>query len=121
MAYILPEILPSQTVVHCFPNRFLVPESCQFQFELEWKEREKNMNLYTGFNGLKITREGNNYTVTSSWATAYDWEDWATGSHHRRSHLPLGIWQYPVEKGKGFPETFVPLIGLTDKPMLAQY
>merc|ERR1711988_186597 len=97
-------------------NRFLVPEKCQFNFELEWKEREKNMNLYTGFQGLTISRSGDEYTVCSSWATIADWEDWSSSIHHRRSHLPLGVWQYPPAKGTGFPESFVPLIGLTDKP-----
>eukprot|EP00873_Tetraselmis_striata_P037393 jgi/Tetstr1/457657/TSEL_004238.t1 len=102
-------------------NKFLVPQKCQFQFELEWKKREQDMNLYTGFEGLTISRNGDEYTTTSKWATIYDWEDWSSGIHHRRSHLPVGVSQYPPAKGTGFPETFVPLIGLTDKPMMAQY
>jgi hypothetical protein len=101
--------------------RFLVPEKCQFQFELEWKKREQDMNLYTGFEGLTIKRNGDEYTTCSSWATIYDWEDWSCSIHHRRSHLPVGVCQYPPKKGTGFPESFVPLVGLTDAPMMAQY
>uniref|UniRef100_A0A061S4N2 Uncharacterized protein n=1 Tax=Tetraselmis sp. GSL018 TaxID=582737 RepID=A0A061S4N2_9CHLO len=102
-------------------NKFLVPEKCRFQFEMEWKAREANMKRYKGFNGLKMVRDGAEYTVSSSWQTVYDWESWSTSIHHRRSHLPVGVKQYPPAKGTGFPETFIPLIGLTDRPMLAQY
>lgn len=55
-----------------------------------------------------------------SWASIPEWETWSLSPQCRRSHLPLGIWQFVPKKGEGFPEDFV-FIQNYDEPVNAKY
>jgi len=101
-------------------NRFIVPKSCRSAFEAEWRQREKDMEKFAGFVDFRLVSDGENFIISSSWASIPDWEAWSLSPVCRRSHLPWGIWQHVPKKGEGFPEDFVPFIGY-DEPVNAKY
>lgn len=90
-------------------NRFKVSPSAAADFEAVWREREAAMKAFPGFQGFELKREGDGgkFTASSKWASIPEWEAWSLSEPCRRSHLPLGVWQYVPAKGEGFPEDFV--------------
>eukprot|EP00878_Enallax_costatus_P025414 GHUV01027190.1.p2 GENE.GHUV01027190.1~~GHUV01027190.1.p2 ORF type:complete len:164 (+),score=46.25 GHUV01027190.1:122-613(+) len=89
-------------------NKFIVPKHLQQAFLSEWRRREQDMQKHAGFVGFNVINDGENFTISSSWASIPEWEAWSLSPECRRSHLPWGIWQYVPKKGEGFPEDFVP-------------
>ncbi|CAD7696377.1 unnamed protein product [Ostreobium quekettii] len=101
-------------------NRYHVPLQFTDAFETEWKCREVGMRGADGFRGLSVDRKGEEYTVTSRWASIPQWEAYSCSPVARRSHLPLGVWQYVPKKGDGFPDDFIPFKDMT-QPVNAKY
>lgn len=101
-------------------NRFKVLPEAVALFEATWREREEAMRSFPGFQGFKLSRDGDNFAASSTWATIPEWEAWNLSPVCRRSHLPLGVWQYVPAKGEGFPEDFVFLLDY-DEPVNAKY
>jgi hypothetical protein len=69
-------------------------------FEEAWREREAAMRDFPGFQGFTLTRDGDGFVASSSWASIPEWEAWSLSEPCRRSHLPLGVWQYVPAKGE---------------------
>jgi len=115
-------VLPSDKPVKEFfnTNRYHVPLQFTDAFETEWKCREVGMRGADGFLGLSMDRKGEEYIVTSRWASIPQWEAYSCSPVARRSHLPLGVWQYVPKKGDGFPDDFIPFKDLT-QPVNAKY
>ncbi|GBF90910.1 hypothetical protein Rsub_03765 [Raphidocelis subcapitata] len=101
-------------------NRFKVKPEAVALFEEAWREREAAMRAFPGFQGFTLSRDGDNFVAASSWATIPEWEAWSLSEPCRRSHLPLGVWQYVPAKGEGFPEDFVFFLDY-DEPVNAKY
>lgn len=94
-------------------NRFWVPLDVIEAFEREWRHREAAMKEADGFLGLSVDRKGEEYTVSSRWASIPQWEAWSCTNVARRSHMPLGVLQYVPKKGEGFPDDFAPFKDMT--------
>lgn len=59
------------------------------------------MKGFAGFQGFKLAKEADGrYTAASTWASIPEWEAWSLSEACRRSHLPLGVWQYVPAKGE---------------------
>ncbi|KAI8477384.1 MAG: hypothetical protein J3K34DRAFT_398051 [Monoraphidium minutum] len=101
-------------------NRFKVQPEAVGHFEAEWRGREAAMAKFGGFQGFKLEREGEQWVARSTWASIPEWEAWSLSPECRRSHLPLGVWQYVPAKGEGFPEDFVFIVDY-DRPIDAKY
>eukprot|EP01025_Chloroclados_australasicus_P035082 TRINITY_DN3581_c0_g1_i4.p5 TRINITY_DN3581_c0_g1~~TRINITY_DN3581_c0_g1_i4.p5 ORF type:complete len:198 (+),score=16.93 TRINITY_DN3581_c0_g1_i4:59-652(+) len=88
--------------------RFEVMEDAKDEFEYVWKQREQAMSSMSGFVSLNIEQNGKVYVVRNQWASVEEWEAWSLSIECRRTHLPLGVYQFVPKKGEGFPEDFVP-------------
>jgi hypothetical protein len=71
------------------PDRFKVRPEAVALFEAEWRKREEAMRDFAGFQGFSLTRDGDNFVASSTWATIPEWEAWSLSPVCRRSHLPL--------------------------------
>ncbi|GMH35096.1 hypothetical protein BSKO_02964 [Bryopsis sp. KO-2023] len=101
-------------------NRYWVPLDAVEAFEKEWRHRELYMQEMDGFRELTVSREDEDYVVSSVWQSIPEWEKWSLCPVARRSHLPGGIYQYVPDKGAGFPDDFVPFKDL-QKAVSAKY
>lgn len=101
-------------------NRFVVPKEVQPLFLANWREREQDMQQHSGFVDFELKQDGDNFVISSSWASIPEWEAWSLSPECRRSHLPSGIFQWVPGKGEGFPEDFVPFVEY-DAPVNAKY
>ncbi|KIZ01495.1 hypothetical protein MNEG_6470 [Monoraphidium neglectum] len=101
-------------------NRFKVEPQSVALFEGVWREREAAMQSFPGFQGFKLTNDGDQWVAQQTWATIPEWEAWSLSDPARRTHLPLGVWQHVPAKGEGFPEDFVFLLDYNE-PVNAKY
>ena len=69
-------------------NKFIVPKHLQQAFLSEWQHREQDMQKHAGFVGFNVINDGENFTISSSWASIPEWEAWSLSPECRRSHLP---------------------------------
>lgn len=58
-------------------------------FEGVWREREAAMQSFPGFQGFKLTNDGDQWVAQQTWATIPEWEAWSLSDPARRTHLPL--------------------------------
>lgn len=73
-----------------------------------------------GFQSFELNVDGDFYVIKSSWATIPEWEAFNLTPEARRSHLPVGVWQFVPARGEGFPEDFVPFYDM-NKAVDAKY
>ena len=84
----MPNTLHTLPFVCALRSFKVEPRSLEL-FQSEWLSREAAMSSFPGFQGFKLSQEGEQWVAQSQWASIPEWEAWNLSPVCRRSHLPL--------------------------------
>ena len=106
-------------------NTFTIPqdesgvklEEIKRRFLDEMRFREEKMKTMPDYVSSQLTEIGANaYEFSQEWKTKEGFERWMNTPERRRSHFPVGVYQYLPKDKWSVPENFAPVIKLKDPP-----
>ena len=87
------------------------------QFLSEMDGRERKMKTMPDYTSSSLREVGTNtYEFTQEWKTKVGYESWMNTPERRRSHFPVGVYQYLPKDKWSVPENFAPVIKQKDPP-----
>jgi len=106
-------------------NTFTIPsdeagvklEEIKRRFLEEMQFREQKMKTMPDYTSSSLKEVGaNTYEFSQEWKTKEGFEGWMNTPERRRSHFPVGVYQYLPKDKWSVPENFAPVIKLKDPP-----
>ncbi|CAL6446066.1 unnamed protein product [Bathycoccus prasinos] len=106
-------------------NTFTIPrdeigvklEEIKRRFLDEMRFREEKMKTMPDYVSSQLTEIGANaYEFSQEWKTKEGFERWMNTPERRRSHFPIGVYQYLPKDKWSVPENFAPVIKVKDPP-----
>ena len=106
-------------------NTFTIPsdeagvklEEIKRRFLEEMQFREQKMKTMPDYTSSSLKEVGaNTYEFSQEWKTKEGFEGWMNTPERRRSHFPVGVYQYLPNDKWSVPENFAPVIKLKDPP-----
>ena len=87
------------------------------RFLSEMDGRERKMKTMPDYTSSSLREVGTNtYEFTQEWKTKVGYESWMNTPERRRSHFPVGVYQYLPKDKWSVPENFAPVIKQKDPP-----
>jgi hypothetical protein len=92
-------------------------EEIKRRFLDEMRFREEKMKTMPDYVSSQLTEIGANvYEFSQEWKTKEGFERWMNTPERRRSHFPVGVYQYLPKDKWSVPENFAPVIKVKDPP-----